>query len=186
MMLGSAPDGAGETMMPLDAAFFQVGFVVDDIDVAMANWLKEGVGPFFLIRDTKIDFMEYRGQPSDMQFSAAFAQSGHIQIELLSQKNEVPSFYRDSYAAGESGFHHMNRVVKDYDGELARYRARGIEIAGQGRSAGMRFAYADTRASIGMMSEIIEETAELLAFFRIIAEASVDWDGSTPIREIAL
>lgn len=172
--------------MPFQSTFFQVAWVVDDIDVAMNNWVKEGIGPFFVIRDPPVEYVEYRGQPSDLKFSAAFAQSGHIQIELLCQKNDVPSYYRDSYAPGESGFHHMNRIVADYDAEIASYRARGVEIAGEGRSGGMRFAYMDTRKSIHMMTEIIEENAGLTEFFKVISDASVNWDGSDPIREVTL
>lgn len=170
--------------MAFTPGFFQAGFVVDDLDASMEAWVAEGVGPFYAVRNPGATNVMHRGKPIDLQFTAAFAQSGGIQIELLCQQNEGPSYYRDVFGPGQGGFHHMNRFTDDFDAEIARYTARGIEVAGQGLSGDMRFAYVDTRKQIGMMTEIIEDRPFIHELFKLIADSAVNWDGSHPFREV--
>ena len=91
------------------SGYFQVAFLVDDIDRAMDAWVAEGVGPFYVQREPKLDTVLHRGARADFRFSVAYAQSGGLQIELISQQGDEPSYYRDVFAPGESGFHHICR-----------------------------------------------------------------------------
>ena len=79
----------------------QNGYVVRDIDAALAHWTGTlGVGPFFYFERVPIADFRYRGEPSPVEVSIALANSGALQIELIQQRNDAPSMYRDFLRAG--------------------------------------------------------------------------------------
>ena len=55
-----------------------------------------------------IEDFRYRGEPSPLEVSIALANSGALQIELIQQRNDAPSMYRD-FLSRESrgGLHHV-------------------------------------------------------------------------------
>jgi hypothetical protein len=164
--------------------FFQAAWVVNDLEEAMHRWIKTArVGPFFVIPHQGVKETCYRGTPTPIDFSGALAQSGPMQIELIQQHSDTPSAYRDTFAAGEEGFHHMCSFVEDYDAEVEHYRQQGAALAFNGVVGDdMRFAYVDTRATLGFMTEIIEERQAARDLFKMVADAAIDWDGTDPIR----
>lgn len=170
--------------MATHSGFFQNAFVVDDMDRAIHAWLDAGAGPFFVIPHVRLDHYEYRGAPATIDFSVAMGQAGPIQIELIAQHDDQPSHYRDSISRGESGFHHMCRFARDFDAEMAEFAAAGVPVAGQGLSGDMRFAYLDTRPTIGLMTEIIEDRASIRGLIDLVAGSAIDWDGQDPIRTL--
>lgn len=165
--------------------FFQMSWVVRDMEAAMRRWVATtGVGPFYVNRHCVVDRARYRGAPTAFDYSVALAQSGHTQIELIEQHDDVPSVYRDIGDPGEAGtFHHMACWVDDAEAEFARYAALGAPLAFDGWFGSMRLGYVDTRAQIGCMIEILERDAACEALFDFIAQAAVGWDGSDPIRD---
>lgn len=85
----------------------QNGYVVRDIEAAMKHWIEVlGVGPFFYLEQAPVENFRYYGEPSDMAASIALANSGALQIELIQQRNDAPSMYRDFLAAGHEGLQH--------------------------------------------------------------------------------
>ena len=159
-------------------------WVVPDLDEAIRGWLSMGVGPFFR-RDADYPDALYRGRPEPLAFKAALAQAGPVQIELIQQTSRGPSAYRDVVPEGQSGFHHMCRIVADVAGEIASLRARGIQMAGEFRSVGgAMVAYADTRREIGCMLELVPAEPVLIHLLRDVAEAARQWDGNNPIRQL--
>ena len=40
-------------------------------------------------------------------------------IQFIQQHDNTPSIYRDMYALGQEGFHHVGLLVNDYEGEKA-------------------------------------------------------------------
>jgi 4-hydroxyphenylpyruvate dioxygenase-like putative hemolysin len=85
----------------------QIGYVVRDIDAAMDNWAKHGVGPWFYVDRVQTDYFRYRGADSDMQMSVALANSGDVQLELIQPRNDAPSMYKDFLDAGREGMQHI-------------------------------------------------------------------------------
>jgi len=82
----------------------QNGYVVRDVEAAMKHWTEVlGVGPFFYFERVPIEGFRYRGEPSPLEASIALANSGPLQIELIEQRNDAPSMYRDFLAAGREG-----------------------------------------------------------------------------------
>src|SRR3546814_20532069 len=88
------------------------------------------------------------GKPTgSIDITAAMAQAGDMQIELVCQNDEQPSFWRDVVPAGQSGLHHMALYCQNYDADLAAYTDAGIEVAFSGLMMGNRECWEIGRAS---------------------------------------
>jgi hypothetical protein len=157
----------------------QNGFVVADLNAAIDHWARTiGVGPFFVFE--KVAFKEcwYRGKPAtDIDLTVAIAYWGDVQIELIRQRNKVPSIYTDFEAKGVSGLQHMGVMSENLDTDLSRLAVRGITPVQHGTTPGMRFAYVNTDHHPGGMIELIEATPKARAFFEHIRVAAREWDG---------
>jgi len=164
-------------------SFHQTAWVIDDLKSAMQRWLTTtSVGPFFVIAHAQVENVRYRGQPIELDTSIALAQAGPMQIELIQQHNDGPSAYRDSVPAGEIGMHHIGGLADDFDSEVKRYRDAGVEVPYEASFGDLRFAYFDTRSTIGCMTELMERRPTSEDLISMVADASRDWDGSDPIR----
>lgn len=167
-----------------DYRFFQVSFVVEDIVAAAHRWVDVfGVGPFFIMPRRQLECW-YRGTVNQLEIQVALAQSGPVQIELVTQFNDVPSVYRDVYSAHQGGFHHMCTITDRYEQTLSRYEKLGFPI-GSKIDSPVRAAYVDTREGFGFFSEVVERTDAHSAAMSTIAAANTAWDGSDPVRMAA-
>ena len=176
-------------MSTLFGSVFQNGYVVRDLAAAVRHWTEVlGVGPFFLIDRIPIPSFRYRGEPSAAVVSVALAFSGDLEIELIEPHGDAPSMYRDFFAAGREGLHHLGYLVADFDDTVARARAAGLVIGQEGRglSSGSRFVYFDTETHPGSVVELIEASESTRPFHEMIRQAARHWDGSEPLRPITL
>jgi catechol 2,3-dioxygenase-like lactoylglutathione lyase family enzyme len=166
----------------------QNGYVVRDIEAALEHWTRRlGVGPFFYFARVPIQDFRYRGGPSPIEVSIALANSGELQIELIQQRNDAPSMYRDFLAAGREGLQHVAFWTERFDADLARLTAAGYAIGQSGAiGAGGRFVYFDAEPGEppGSVIELSETSGAKGRFFRHIADAARSWDGSDPIRRL--
>jgi catechol 2,3-dioxygenase-like lactoylglutathione lyase family enzyme len=164
----------------------QICWVVPDIQTSMTYWAETlGVGPWFWMPRLRPDDFEYRGEPSDAEISIAIAYSGRMQLELIEQHNDAPSMYKDSIDAGRvPGQHHLGFFRRDYDERLEQALAAGYRVGHSGSLGDrtVRFAYLMTEEEPGMIAELIELTDPSEATFVTMHQASIDWDGSDPIR----
>src|SRR5579863_7482425 len=135
--------------------FFQLGLVVCDIEHAMRKWIATGVGPFYFFPHIDVPNSYYRGRPQKVDISAAVAQAGAIQIELIEHHGDGPSPYRDVFSEGESGLHHMGGWTKDFDASVLAFKRQGLDPVFEG-NYGARVAYFDTRPTLGFMTEVLE------------------------------
>lgn len=162
----------------------QLGYVVHDIEKAMRHWIDVlGVGPWYYVERLPVRNFLYRGAPSDVQASIALANSGGAQIELIQQKNDAPSMYRDFLATGPEGLQHVSTWPTDYEATLARALAAGHRIGQQGESNRGPFAYFETEgAHRGTCMEIAAYTETRKRQFDAIEAAAKGWDGRDAIR----
>ena len=162
----------------------QLGYVVPDIEAAMAYWSGTlGVGPFFYNPRVPIVNYRYRGEAYEPHNSVALANSGAVQVELIQTRNDVPSMYRDFLQAGHTGLQHVAMWTDTYDEDLANLQARGIQPVMQGEVGERgRFVYFDTEYHPGAVVELSEVAGPKGEMFRIIREASENWDGRDPVR----
>lgn len=182
----SVPHRLYEQPWPASAGgfrFFQLGFVVDDlVDTAM-RWAQVfGIGPFHVLPPIELP-CTYRGAASGIDLQIGIAQAGPVQIELIEQRCDRPSVYRDLVAKGGSGFHQLCTVTRDYEGKKAHYVALGYELATELTAPdGQRVAYFDTVADFGFFTEVVDETPTFLANLAAISRTCAEWDGSDPVR----
>jgi hypothetical protein len=78
----------------------QIGYVVADIEASMQRWIRHGVGPWFYIERVQTDYFRHRGRDSPVEMSIALANSGDVQLELIQQRNDAPSMYREFLDSG--------------------------------------------------------------------------------------
>lgn len=163
----------------------QNGYVVRDIEAAMKHWIDVlGVGPWFYIEDVKTDWFHHRGAASDVKMSIALANSGDLQIELIQQRNDAPSMYREFLDAGHEGLQHMSYWTLDYQALYDRALGLGYVVGHEGAIGGEkgRFAYFDTQAHAGTVIEISDISGPKGRTFEHIRKVARDWDGRDPIR----
>jgi hypothetical protein len=174
-------------MSRIFGAITQNGYVVHDIHAAMDHWVNVmGVGPWFYFEKVTVDYFRHRGRDADPDLSIALANSGDLQIELIQQRNDAPSMYREFLAAGREGLQHVAYWPQDYQAVYDRALALGYRVGQEGQIGGEqgRFCYFDTESHPGTVIELSDVSGPKGAFFALVKQASVDWDGSTPIRKL--
>lgn len=166
--------------------FVQVAYFVADAQAAARRWAREfGAGPFFLLEHIPLENVVRRGTPATLDHTSAYGQLGNMMIELIQQHGEHPSVFRDMYAPGEYGLHHMAYFAPDFDAELARLRGLGYATAMTASTGlGPRFAFADATAELGHMLEVYEESPGMRAFYAMVAGSTQGWDGDDPVRSL--
>jgi len=109
----------------------QNAFVVTDLDAALDHWTRVmGVGPFFVFERVEFAEIWYRGQSAlDIDLSVAIGYWGDLQIELIRQRNDVPSIYTD-FPGRQAGGRGAVRVwsVGTVAGSPAGARARTYSV----------------------------------------------------------
>ncbi len=168
-------------------AIRQNGYVVRDVRAAMAHWINVlGVGPWFYFDRVKIDYFRHRGEPSNLEMSIALANSGDLQIELIQQRNDAPSMYKEFLGSGREGLQHVAYWTMDYQALYDRALSLGYRVGHEGQIGGEqgRFAYFDTEAHPGTVIEISDISGPKGKFFELVRQAAIGWDGADPIREL--
>jgi hypothetical protein len=165
-------------------AIMQIGYIVKNLDAALEHWItKLNVGPFFVFEKFSLLDSQYRGRPAEFDLNLAMAFSGTMCIELIAQNDKSPSVYTEVVDLRGFGFHHLAVSTRDFDGEVARHKANGAEMALYGfAEVGARAAYMDTLSTLGGMTELIEINPLVEDFFSSIKRPSVDWRGDKPVR----
>lgn len=134
---------------------FQHAYVVNDVERAAGEWSQLlGAGPFAIRAHHRAERFVYRGTAQEADVSYGFGYLGDMMIQLIEQHDDTPSIYRDMYAAGEEGFHHVATLVHDFPAARDHFLDRGFELACELWTGGVDAAYFDTRAITGGFTEI--------------------------------
>jgi hypothetical protein len=168
-----------------DGAVCQIAYIVEDIQAAMEKFTKTlHVGPWFLMQSVQTKNAQYRGKPTQFNGSLAAGNAGHVMIELIHQADDTPSVFTETIKSRGYGLHHQGIAVRNYDAQMAAYKASGYEIAFYAETdLPNRNAYIDTHGEFPFFIEVIEATEPLEAIFTAIYGASVGWDKKNPIRD---
>ena len=167
----------------------QVGYVVKDIHAAMQAWASIGVGPWFYREVSPVTEFNYYGSPSEFpDISIALANSGDVQIELIQQRNDAPSLYRDMLEQGLEGIQHVAYWTEDrFDEWREILLAKGFKEGHSGRiGVAGRFAYFVNDRMPHAVIEISEMVGGKGERFKAIRAAAQNWDGSEPIRPVTM
>ena len=165
----------------------QVAYVVEDMDVALKYWTEFiGAGPFFMFRHSQMDDQKYRGGTSNVDVSLAVGNSGDVQIELIQCENEAPSVYREFLDAGRVGVHHVGLMPESYEEAWRDYQSMGFEPAFECNISGTSLVYFDTVNAVGHFTELWQKSDAFIDFMNFVKDASVNWDGTDPVRDASL
>jgi catechol 2,3-dioxygenase-like lactoylglutathione lyase family enzyme len=160
----------------------QIGYVVTDLDRAIASWVQLGVGPWFVIRGLPMRVL-YRGEPCETSLSLALSNSGEMQVELIQQEDDTPSIFTEFLASTGPGYHQLAYWTEDFDATMEAVEDAGWPIVWSGgEGLGVRFAYVEPMDGPPAVIEISELTETALANSTYIRDSAAGWDGSDPIR----
>ncbi len=166
----------------------QMGYVVRDIEAGMNAWLDLGVGPWFYVKTVETDWFKHRGQDSPVELSIALANCGDMQIELICQRNDAPSMYKEFIDSGREGFQHVSFWTEDFEALRERALADGHTVGHEGCIGGEkgRFTYLEKPGAeaAATVIEISDITGPKGMFFDHIREVAADWDGTEAIRKL--
>ena len=166
----------------------QIGFVVNDIEQAMAHWSGHlGVGPWFYKADVGTTEFRYYGKPSAIPvLSIALANSGDLQIELIQQRNDAPSLYLDSLRRSGEGAQHIAYWTEHrFDEHVQALLAAGYVEGHAGRmGTSGRFGYFVHPQLPSAIIEVSEMTGGKGEYFSYVKRKADSWDGNDPIRRL--
>jgi hypothetical protein len=158
----------------------QIGYVVTDLDAAIADALAVGIGPWFTVRDMPQEDVAYRGAPCRPVLSLAFANSGDMQVEIIQQTGGTPSIYTEFIEAGGDGYNQLAWWVDDFAAMEARADAAGWTQVYGGDAGGARFAYYETAGKLATIVEVMEMTGTTKWMTDTVREAAESWDPTDP------
>lgn len=171
---------------PNEQFFVQNAYHVADLDSAIERWHSvTGLGPFLVRRHIQLTNVHYRGGPTTLDISAAFVQSGSVQVELIQQHCNRESAFRDMFADDEEGFHHVAVAPLDRSAMLGHYKALGFDVASEFETVGGGgAAYVDARKAFGHMIEVYEVSERITRLYERVAAAAADWDRRQLVIEL--
>jgi catechol 2,3-dioxygenase-like lactoylglutathione lyase family enzyme len=171
-------------MSVLPGPIRQIGYVVTDLDAALASWVELGVGPWLVIRGLPMQAL-YRGKPCETTLSLALSNSGEMQLELIYQHDDTPSIFTEFLAASGPGYHQLAYWAEDFDDTMKSVADAGWPVVWSGgEGLGVRFAYVEPPNCPATVVEISELTDAQAATAKFIRDTAANWDGTEPIREM--
>ena len=164
----------------------QLAYFVGDVRAAAQRAAAlSGAGPFHVLGRIELAECVHRGRSSRFVHTSAYGQWGGMMLEFVQQDSDGPSPFRDMFARGEEGLHHVASFVDSMDGAIARLGRMGCPLASRARTlGGLEFAFVDTRAALGHMLELYEAAPVLRDFYAFVRDSASGWDGSDPVREL--
>jgi hypothetical protein len=162
----------------------QTAYVVPDIQAGMRQWISDlNVGPWFLFDNFVGNDPHYRGEPTTSGVAIAMAFAGSMQIELIQPNDALPSVYKEVIDSRGYGFHHWGVASVDVEADRMRYLGMGYHEAFRvGVPTGGTVYYLDSNGMLPGFIELIEATPGMEETFTRFWLASVNWDGSDPVR----
>ena len=145
---------------------FQYAYYVTDLEATIHKWAKlYYAGPFTVAAHHRCDRFHYRGQPVEADVSYAFGYQGEMMIQFIQQHDDLPSIYRDMYAVGQEGYHHMGLLVNDFEAEYDRMQRAGFIDACRLYADQVDACYFDTRSLNGGFTELHADPKHILGAF---------------------
>jgi catechol 2,3-dioxygenase-like lactoylglutathione lyase family enzyme len=124
----------GKLLEGKEAAIFEVGVVVKDLDKAIEYLTSLGLGPFRIRMSTHPSGL-VRGKKAYYKVRVAMSQQGPVQLQLIEYLEGETIFQEFLREKGE-GLHHIAFKVRDLTAALARSVPKGMSVLQQDRFVG--------------------------------------------------
>ena len=177
-------------MTPLALPIRQVAYFCADVRAAALDHHRRfGSGPYFVADHIPLAASVHRGVARPFDHSSAYGQWGEVMIEFVQQNNPGPSAMHDLFPEGSGrwGLHHVALFVDDVDAAAAKLAEEGFPTAQRSvMNDGFVFAFADTSAAYGHMTELYSPVPALTGFYRHVAEAARKWQGGKILTDVFL
>lgn len=148
---------------------FQIGIVVPDIHNGMAFFKdKLGVPEFLFIEKPELQDETYLGRPAPLRLHLAFGWAGDMQVELIQPIFGLSTYSKFLDQNKRGGIHHYGIEVPNYAEGVGEMQAAGFTLVQGGRHNETRFAYFDTTAAIGTLTEVVYLQPEEKAFMQTL------------------
>ena len=169
----------------------QVAYVVEDIDVAMAQWHEaHGVGPFLVARNAvPLSNAYYRGQRAEKAtVHLGFAYVGDMQLELIQLVGDTPSLYKEALDRGDRGVNHYAVCVEDFPVAYNWALDHGFSaVVDAGVDGLARMSYVEQVVSDRrLILEVIEWNALTRPYFTTIEKMVKSADSAKLVHEFNL
>jgi hypothetical protein len=162
----------------------QLGYVVPDVRAAVASWVAQGVGPFFVEDDVALRDVVHDGEArGDVRIALACGNAGDVQIELIGLLDERRTMFHEFRDAHGGGLQHWASWPEDYDERLAAALDAGWVVGQEGDSVRGRWVYLRDRQDPTRAVELAEARPDRMRCYGTIRAAALDWDGRDPVRD---
>jgi methylmalonyl-CoA/ethylmalonyl-CoA epimerase len=159
------------------------GYAVLDLEQSIHRAVEIlGTGPFLLIDNVPLEGVTSRGEPARFSHSTAFAQWGDVRIELSQIHVCEPERVREAFAVNGPQVNHVAWAVEDLDDASQKLELGGAPAFLSASLGEISFVFHDTRSQFGHHIEVHRNSPDFNGFFEQVRAASIDWDGSDPIR----
>lgn len=144
----------------------QLAWVVPDLEPGIAHFTAAGVRHFARFEGLRSADVDARagGAAADFIMDVAIGYLGDLQIELIRPAGGA-SIYQQHVDETGGGPHHIGYAPADLEAESARLAAEGSPEVIRFTSPVVTAVYHDTRARIGLMTELFRFTDDGRRFF---------------------
>jgi Glyoxalase/Bleomycin resistance protein/Dioxygenase superfamily len=170
---------------PFHGPVHHLAYVVEDLEASVQRLVKElGAGPFFVLRDVQFERVSSRGEPATFEHDSAFGQCGAVPIEVMQLKRLEPERVREGFAQAPPRLHHTAYVVAPERLAASRedLERRGLPAFLHTTTGDVDSTLHDAAHTLGHHVELHADSEMLRGLFAMVHEASVEWEGSDPLR----
>jgi hypothetical protein len=137
-----------------------------------------------VLRDVRFEQVTSRSEAATFHHDSAFGQCGAMPIEVMQLERLEPERVRKAFSQSPPHLHHTAYVVAperlaDAREDLER---RGLPAFLHATLDDIDLTYHEAAHTIGHQVELHADNQGLSDFFAMIHGASVEWDGSEPLR----
>jgi len=153
----------------LPGTLFQIGYVVPNLDAALAHLnTKLGAPRFMVLREIIVENGWFRGSQAPINHSMAFGYVGDVQFEIIEPVSGKSTYSEFLERVPEGGVHHLGYAVEDYNAATADLPARGYQPVQRGTFGDTKFGYFETSDDPGTVTEIVYLDANVRGMFASI------------------
>jgi len=151
---------------PLPGKLFQFGYVVPNLDAALAHFNNRlGAPRFMVLREIVVQNGWFRGSTAPINHSMAFGYIDDVQFEIIENISGKSTYSEFLDRVPDGGIHHLGYSVDNYDAATKDLEARGYKLVQRGTFGDTKFGYDESPDDFGTLTEIIYLDANVQDMF---------------------